>query len=216
MIFKNSRKVKWLILVCLLLIIIAVPTAPVLAHNYYGSGYYGECPYSSASSSCDISISNSAFTLFLAVAPTPSGSCTVQSDQVSVSTYDPSGYTLTLGNTSTNTGLLNGSYSIPASGGTPASPQALADNWGYRVDGWSSFGAGPTSAETNSVPNGSITFAGTEASNLTADTIAQTSSVPNPYVPVSTTVWYGVCVDTSLSEIEGSYTSTVLYTATAN
>jgi hypothetical protein len=213
--FKSTLNIKWVVAVSLLLTIVAIPIVPVLAHNYYGSGYYGECLYSSPSSTCDISISNNSFTLLLGVQPTPSGSCTIQSDQVSVSTYDPSGYTLTLANGATNAGLLNGSYSVPASSGTPASPQALTDTWGYRVDGLSSFGAGPTSAQTNASPSG-ITFAGTEPSNLTADTIATTSAAPIPYGSVPTTIWYGVCADTNLNIPEGSYTSTVLYTATAN
>jgi hypothetical protein len=216
MTFKRLRKSKLFLSISTLLFILAIPTVPVLAHNYYGSGYYGECLYSSPSTSCDISISNNSFTLSLPVQPTPNGLCTIQSDQISVSTYDPSGYTLTLDNTSTSTGLLNGSNSIPASAGTPSSPQALANTWGYRVDGLSGFGSGPTSAETNAAINNSITFAGAKSSSLTADTIAQTSSVPTPYLPVSTTVWYGVCANTTLAIPQGSYQATVLYTATAN
>lgn len=193
-------------------LLMLLSTASVFATNY-GQGNYGDCNYNGPSTSCSISISNNGFTLFLAVNPTVTGSCTTQSDQVAVTTHDPNGYTLTLANQSTNTGLLNGASSVPAVSGTPASPLALTNTWGYRVDGWSGFGAGPTSPVTNVSPSG-IAFAGTEASNVTADTIAQTS-IENDN-PVNTIIWYGICVNTNLNVPAGSYTSSVLYTATAN
>ena len=188
---------------------------PVMATTY-GQGDYGYCPYSASSTGCDISISNNGFTLFLNVTPSPAGSCTIQDDQVSVSTYDPNGYTLTLANEATNTSMLandGSSNSIPASSGTPTTPQPLVDNWGYRVDGWSNFGAGPTTAETDGPSSNSITFAGTQPSSGTADVIAQTSSLTST---TTTTVWYGICLDNNLSVPSGSYSSTVEYTATAN
>lgn len=192
---------------------VAVLWAPSALATNYGQGNYGDCDYNGPSSSCSISISNNGFSLFLAITPTPSGSCTIQSDQVAVTTDDPNGYTLTLDNQSTTTGLINGASSVPASSGTPASPAVLANTWGYRVDSWSGFGAGPTGAIINGAPS-SLTFAGTEASNLSADTIAQTA-IENDN-PVSTTVWYGICADTNLNVPAGSYSSSVLYTATAN
>ena len=187
----------------------------VFATNY-GTGDYGECPYSASSAGCSISISNNGFTLFLNITPSSSGSCTIQSDLVTVSTYDPGGYTLTLINTSTSPGLYNvlGTGSnIPATSGTSASPVALSDTWGYRVDSWGNFGSGPTSTETNGAPNSSLHFAKTEPSNGTADTIAQTSTLNTSS---NTTIWYGVCLDNSLSIPTGTYSSTIEYTATAN
>ena len=215
----KSVKIKIvLITLAFISVVISFAVYPVFATTY-GQGYYGECLYGTNSDTCDISISNNGFTLFLNVTPSSGGSCTIQSDQVSVTTYDPNGYTLTLANESTNTSLLNtdgSSPTIATSSGTPASPQALVDNWGYRVDGWSNFGAGPTSPETNAPSNSSLKFAGTQPSNGTADTIAQSSSVTNPFSPTTTTIWYGICADNSLNVPSGSYTSTVEYTATAN
>ena len=205
------------ILVC----IIAIPSIPVFATfvQNFGSNYYGVCAYSNAANTtnagtCGITISNNGFTLFLSVNPVPSGNCTIQSDQVTVNTYDPTGFTLTLGDETTTTSLVNAIINtIPATTGTTSSPLALSDTWGYRVDSRSGFGPGPTSAETNAAPDGSILFAGIKASNLTADTIAQTAS-RNP--SVATTVWYGVCIDTSLGLPAGPYSNTVIYTATSN
>ncbi len=190
----------------------SLSAARVLATNY-GQGNYEDCNYNGPSTSCSISIGNNGFTLFLPVNPTIAGSCTTQSDQVSVTTHDPNGYTLTLANQSTNTGLLNGASSVPAASGTPTSPIALTNTWGYRVDGWSGFGAGPTSPVTNASPSG-ITFAGTQPSNVSPDTIAQTSTENDN--PISTMIWYGICVNTNLNVPAGSYASSVLYTATAN
>jgi len=193
---------------------IVCSSAPVFA-TVYGVGDYGECPYSVSSTNCDISISNNGFTLFLNVTPSVGGSCTIQSDQVTVDTYDPNGFTLTLGNTSTNTALEDVDASgnnIPATSGTLGSPTTLSDTWGYRVDGVGSFGSGPTSAVTNTSPS-SLTFAQVEASGSTPDTITNTSSLNNS---VGTTVWYGVCLDDGLNIPNGTYSSTVQYTATAN
>lgn len=206
------------VILAVISIITSFAVYPVFATTY-GQGYYGECLYSANSDTCDISISNNGFTLFLNVTPSSNGSCTIQSDQVTVTTYDPNGYTLTLANESTDTSLLDtdgSNHAIVASSGTPASPQPLVDDWGYRVDGWSNFGAGPTSAETNAPANASLTFAGTQPSSGTADIIAQTTSAPDPFTPITTTVWYGICADNNLNEPSGSYTSTVEYTATAN
>jgi hypothetical protein len=148
----------------------------------------------------------------LDVTPTSSGSCTIQSDTATVFTDDTNGYTLTLADSSTNTALVNGSSSISATSGTLSSPTTLTGNsWGYRVDGLGSFGSGPTTGQSN-VTHGSALFAGIEASDLAADTIATTSGAADP--AVTTTVWYGACADTSLSN--GAYTTQVIYTAVAN
>ncbi|HSX15960.1 MAG TPA: hypothetical protein VLF40_04170 [Candidatus Saccharimonadales bacterium] len=173
----------------------------------YGSGTYGACGFGS----CSLTIGSSG-TVALNVTPTANGSCTIQKDSVSVFTSNSSGFTLTLADTSTNTALLNGAASISATTGTQASPSALAVNrWGYRVDGVGGFGTGPTSAQSN-VSLGSTTFAGVPASNATASTLASTSSAANP--AVITSVWYGVCANTSVTS--GTYTSQVTYTAVTN
>jgi len=188
------------------ILLLLVPTLPVVAINY-GSGTYGACQYGS----CSITISSSG-SVAVNVTPTGSGSCTIQRDVVSVGTSNSSGYTLTMKDSSTNTALLNGASSIAAGSGTQASPAALTVNhWGYRVDGIGSFGAGPTSAQSNiAIP--STTFAGVPASNGTASTLATTNTAASP--AVTTNVWYGVCANTSVTS--GTYTLQITYTAVTN
>ena len=179
---------------------------PVLAINY-DKGTYGACQYNT----CSITISSSG-TVSLDVTPTPSGACTTQSDDVSVFTDNSSGFTLSLGNSGTNTSLTNGSSNITSSTASQSSPAALtANTWGYRVDGVGGFGAGPTTAQTNISLN-STKFAGVPASNDLPDTLANTSVAADP--AVDTTAWYSVCVNTST--VSGLYTSQVTYTAITN
>lgn len=173
----------------------------------FGSGTYGACQYNT----CSISISTSG-TVSLNVTPAPAGACTTQSDNVSVLTDDPNGYTLTLANSSTNQSLVNGSATINTTNATQASPAALAANsWGYRVDGIGGFGSGPTSSQTNINLN-STTFAQVPASNAPPDVLANTSVAADP--AVSTTVWYSVCANTT--ETSGTYLSQVTYSAITN
>jgi hypothetical protein len=174
----------------------------------YGSGTYGSCQYGNQ---CSITLTSNG-SISIDVTPTSSGRCTIQSDTASVLTDDSNGYTLTLADNGTNTSLLDGSNTIPAASATFSSPAALSVNtWGYRVDGLGSFGAGPTTAQSN-VSLSSALFAGIKASNQTADTIAATSAAADP--AVTTTVWYAACADISLSS--GAYTTQVTYTAVAN
>jgi len=173
----------------------------------YGSGTYGSCQYNS----CSLTITTNG-TITINVTPAAGGACSTQSDNVSVLTDDPSGFTLSVANSNTNTALLNGTAAINSTTATQASPVALiANQWGYRVDGIDSFGAGPTSAQTNVSPD-SILFAGVPASNYTPDTIASTSGPADP--AVSTYVWYGVCTDTTVAS--GTYTTQITYTAITN
>jgi hypothetical protein len=173
----------------------------------YGSGNYGYCDYGS----CTITLTSGGSTT-LNVAPTPSGQCTVQSDTASVLTDSTAGYVLTMTTSTTNNSMTSGANNITASSGTSASPTTLAMNtWGYRVDGLAGFGAGPTSSQSNgSVP--SVTFAGVPPSNLAGTAVASSSGPANP--AVDTTVWYGVCANSSLPS--GSYSTTVTYTAVTN
>lgn len=182
--------------------------AAAYATGTYGSATYGACDYGMA---CSISLISNG-NISLNVTPASGGRCTIQSDSAAVQTDDSNGYTLTLANSSTNTSLVNGGNSITAASGTLASPAVLTSNkWGYRVDGLGSFGAGPTTAQSNISIPGTL-FAAVKASNVTADTIATSSSAANP--AVTTTVWYGACANTSLAS--GSYTTQVTYTAVAN
>lgn len=179
---------------------------PAAAINY-GSGTYGKCQYGS----CSISLTSNG-TVMVNVTPAASGNCTIQKDTVSVLTSSSTGYTLTFTGSTTNTALTNGAASIAASTATRTSPTALTPNhWGYRVDGMGGFGAGPTTAQSNIAP-GTLTFAGVPASNAAADTLATSSVAANP--AVATSVWYGVCTNTSVPS--GTYTTQVTYTAVTN
>ncbi len=174
----------------------------------YGSGTYGSCEYGV---SCSISLTSNG-NISLNITPVSGGSCTIQSDSAAVQTDDSSGYTLTLADNSTNTALVNGSDSISATSGTLSSPTTLtANSWGYRVDSLGSFGAGPTTSQSNIAPPSAV-FAGVVASNQVADTIANATGPADP--AVTTTVWFGACANTSVGS--GNYTTQVLYTAVAN
>lgn len=202
---------RWFGAILMVLLLLFMPGDSLVAaytSGAYGSGTYGSCQYSAA---CSITISSSG-SLALNVTPTLSGACTIQSDTVSVLTDDANGYTLTLNDSSTNTSLVYGGASINATSGSFASPAVLAANaWGYRVDSLGSFGAGPTTSQTNVAPT-SGTFAALESSTATPDTLANTSAVADP--AQNTTVWYGVCANTTVAS--GAYTSQVIYTAVAN
>lgn len=173
----------------------------------YGSGGYNNCDYGA----CTITLTSGGAT-HVNVIPTSGGACTVQNDIVSVLTDNSTGYSLTMTTSTTNNSMVGGSASIGTSSATAAAPTTLAMNtWGYRVDGLSGFGTGPTTSQNNgSVP--SVSFAGVPASNQTATAIASSGSLANP--AVSTTVWYGVCANATLPS--GAYSTTITYTAVTN
>lgn len=149
-------------------------------------------------------------TVAIGITPTPSGAATSASDTVSVSTNNTAGYNLTLSDSDTNTNLVNGGNNIAAHAGTFASPSTLANNsWGYRVDSAGTFGAGPTSAQTNQA-NLAETWAGVPSSAAPQQLKSTGATATND----QTIVWYGVKVDTS--KPNGVYTDQVTYTATTN
>lgn len=174
----------------------------------YSSGTFGSCAYNT----CGISLVSSG-SISASVTPTAGSTrCTVNNDVVTVTTGASTGYTVTITNTDATSTLNGTGSSIPASTGTPASPSVLATNtWGYRVDNIASFGAGPTSAISSAaVP--AQTYAGVPLSSGTPGLI-RTTNVADPGT-VNTSVWYGVCADSSLKS--GSYTDSVTYTAVIN
>lgn len=173
----------------------------------YGSGNYGDCDYGS----CAITLTSGG-AVNLDITPTQAGSCTIASDTVSVLTDSTAGYTVKLASSTTDTSLVNGASTIATSSGTAASPTILNPNaWGWRVDGLSGFGSGPSSTQSNiAAPISS--FAGMPASNVTPATIKSSNTYANP--AVDTTVWYGLCAD--ISALNGTYTTQVTYTATTN
>lgn len=185
----------------------SVALADTTDTSTYGSGAYGNCDFGS----CSITLTSSG-SVSLSTTPNGSGLCSVASGTASVLTDNPGGYTLVLANSSTNTNMTDGAHNVAASAGSAASPIMLAANtWGYRVDGLSGFGAGPSSSGSN-IATPSLTFAGVPASNATAATLANTAAPANP--AAVTTVWYGMCVNTAIPS--GTYTTQVTYTATTN
>lgn len=173
----------------------------------YGAGTYGTCQYST----CSISLT-SAGNVSLTLTPTVGGVYSIQPSEMTVTTRSSTGYTLTLIDSDTNTNLVDGANTIPASSATPASPTVISSiSWGYRVDSVAGFGAGPTTAQTN-VSSSSLTFAGVPASNLSAHTIASTNAAQAG--PEVTNTWYGVFVTSA--QANGLYSDTITYTATIN
>ena len=173
----------------------------------YGRGAYGTCQFGS----CSITLTSSTA---IAATITPGGgtTCSVVKDNVSVRTGASTGYTLQVSDANADTNLLrSGGGTIAAVAGTKASPAQLAANkWGYRVDGVGGFGAGPTSAVTNSaVPMQQYAGMPVLASPDTLITSASAASTA-----VVTPVWYGICSNTSIPA--GAYSNTIMYTAITN
>ena len=165
----------------------------------------------SSSISAIITLLTSSGTVTLDSIPTAGGVQTIASDTVTVSTNDSAGYVLKLNETAAASALVSGANSIPATAGTFATPIAQATNtWGYRVDNLGTFGAGPTTPALNAAISGTIKFAAVPAtaSPQTLKTTATTATND------TTTVWYGVAVNTATPS--GTYTNSVTYTALAN
>lgn len=155
-----------------------------------------------------ITVTSGATVAINTTATTASAVLSSASNSVQVTTNNATGYTLGLSIVSgaPNTNLVSGSYTIAASTNTMAAPAVLADDtWGFRVDGQGGFGAGTTTAETNSTSS-TTTWAGVTD---TAQTIKTTTT---PAAADSTTVWYAMKV--SPTKPSGTYTNTVTYTAT--
>lgn len=173
----------------------------------YGSGTFGSCQYGS----CGITLTTNG-SINVNITPTASGNCSINSDSVQVMTDDSNGYTLTMSSSTSSSNLVNGGSSIGTAGGSLTSPTTLTTNtWGYRVDGLGGFGSGPTSAVSNASYPITNTFANIEPVS-SPDTIASTSTAADP--AVTTTVWYGVCANSSIAA--GTYASTVVYSAVTN
>lgn len=178
--------------------------------NTYGNGNYGACTYNN----CGITLSTSGNVNLNITLVGGGPTCSDNSDSVGVNTDSSTGYTLTLIDSTTNTNMVGASHgsNIAAASGTTSSPAVLtADTWGYRVDGLSGFGSGPTSSGSNTSPL-SLTFAGVQPSSGTPDTIATSSSPADP--TVTTPVWYGVCADSTIPA--DTYSNVVTYTAVTN
>lgn len=149
-------------------------------------------------------------TVTINITPTGVGSASSSSDTVSVSTNRSAGYNLKIADTDTTLTLQNGANTLAAASGSFASPAALGNNtWGWRVDNAGTFGAGPTSAQTNQASlSGTWAAIPSSASAVTVKTTATTAAND------TTTVWYGAMADTT--KTDGTYTDSVTYTATTN
>lgn len=145
----------------------------------------------------------------VSLTPTSGGVVSSSSDTVTVDTNNSAGYTLTLADNDANTNLVSGGNNIAAHVGTQASPTALANNtWGYAVASVGGFDAS-YSTETDNASSTSL-WAGVPATG-SPNTLKTTASTATGD---TTTVWYGVRVNTS--QPSGVYTDTVTYTATTN
>jgi hypothetical protein len=189
------------------LVIIALAVMMPVHGLTFGSGSYGTCQFGS----CSITLTTSS-SISADITPGSSTTCTIVKDTVSVDTGASTGYALQVNDANSDTSLnRSGGGSITAISGTPTSPATLtANTWGYRIDSLSGFGAGPTSAVSNtSVP--SVQFAGVPASGSPVTIATKSSATSGAEI---TSVWYGLCSDTSIPA--GSYSDTVLYTALTN
>lgn len=162
-----------------------------------------------------ISITTSG-TVTLNITPTTAGSFTSAADTVTVGTNSSAGYTLKLNDSDTNADLiLDGSNELTASTATIAAPAALGVNqFGFRVNdagATTGFGDGYSAAETNQASLGG-TWAGVPISSDNTTNTIRVTSAPLPADAIS--VYYGASAD--LSKMSGTYTDSVVYTATAN
>jgi hypothetical protein len=144
--------------------------------------------------------------------PSGGGAQTIASDTITVSTNDSSGYTLTLQENAASQNLVNGGNTIGPSTGTQTTPIAEAVNtWGYNVSGVGGFGTTcASSCAASSAAISATKFAAVPASG-SPNTLVTTSGVATN---ATTAVWYGVAINTTVPS--GTYTNTVLYTASAN
>ena len=151
---------------------------------------------------------------------------TVNTDLITISTNDTSGYTLKLQDADTSNALCitpgSSCTGIPSTSATSSSPALMstANQWGYHIDGTTSWctGGGSTCGATfgttlssNQAASGTLNFAKVPLSSGTADTLKTTATTASGD---TTYVWYGVNIDPT--QASGTYTDSVTYTATAN
>ena len=146
-------------------------------------------------------------TVAVSLAPTAGGVYSSNSDAVSVSTNNSTGYNLTLADGDATTSLVSGGNNITAASGTFASPAALAaGKWGFAIAGGTGFDASYTAQSSAAIDTSK--WAGMPATG-SAVTLKSTTTTATAD---PTTVWYGVAANTS--QATGTYTDSVTYTAT--
>jgi hypothetical protein len=161
-----------------------------------------------------ISVSTST-TVAISATPTSGGVVSSNSDSVTVSTNNTTGYNLTLADGDATRNLVSGSNNIVPEADAPAAASTLDSNaWGFALaSGTTGIGTNTFdssySAETNNASSTSK-WAGIPAtgSPFTLKTTSSTASND------ATTVWYAIKVTTS--QPNGTYSDTVTYTATTN
>lgn len=200
-------KVQYYLLILFLSISTFLIVSQTSKASLYGRGSYGNCTYQD---DCTITASTLG-TVNLNITPSSSGVYTIDTDTVTVTTNSSNGYNLQLNvNSSTSNALVSGSNNLNASSASDSSPAVLPNNtWGYRIDDFSGFGAGPTTAQSNQ-PSSTLSFAGVPLS--IAPTTIKTTATSAPSGD-STSVWYGV--HATNTQPSGLYTIDVTYTAVA-
>jgi len=189
--------------------LVGIVTSSAVSAINYGEGTYGTCSYAA----CSISLSSSG-TVDLNASPVPGETtCSVQQDNISVSTGSSTGYTLTLSTVGSDNFLAgpNSAEILPTSGSADDPWPLDINTWGYRVSGRSGFGTSEPGTFTNG-PVPDATFAAVPG-DFAPDTIRTRVSTP-PTNPDTLNVWYGLCIDTLTAP--GFYTRDVIYTAVVN
>src|SRR5690606_2052515 len=102
------------------LLIIGLFVGEVVSAGPYGRGAYGTCTFGDT---CSISIATSS-TVNLSIEPTVAGAFTVDKDEITVTTNNQSGYSVTLESSSDSNNSLIGSIDeLTAVAGTPDTPR---------------------------------------------------------------------------------------------
>lgn len=146
----------------------------------------------------------------LALTPTASSVQSIQSGTYSVTTNNSTGYNLKIKDSDATLNLVSGANTFTPGTGTQASPAALTDGrWGWAVVGAGGAGQFDTTYTTgDSMAVTTKKFAGITASDVQFKSTATTASGDN------TVVYYSAQAGTS--QPTGTYTDTVVITATAN
>ena len=159
-----------------------------------------------------ISITTSG-TVTLNITPVSGGNQSSASDTVTVNTNNATGYNLAVKDADATLTLTNGANTIAASSNTFAGATTLANNtWGWAVanttTGIGSNGFDASYSTFTDQSSHASHWAGITASDQQFKNTSTTATND------TTTVWYSAKADTT--KPNGTYTDTVVYTATTN
>ena len=159
-----------------------------------------------------ISITTSG-TVTLNITPVSGGAQTSASDTVTVSTNNATGYNLKIKDSDATLTLTNGANTIAASSNTFATGGVLANNtWGWAVAN-TTTGIGANGFDASYSTFTDQTSHASKWAGITA-TDQQFKNTSTTASGDTTTVWYSAKADTT--KPNGTYTDTVVYTATTN